>query len=167
MNKFAQYMVVVVLVFLAGALTGWKFQAYFDKLEWSLRDLADSKAENAALVKNQAITADASAALEKQKDDTDKKLQQVIADNTAATAAADGLRYTIDTLQRQLRDSEAATDTALAGQRKAAATYAGMLAIVLKQSDERAGQLAKAADDARIRGQACEVAYNTIREKYQ
>jgi cysteinyl-tRNA synthetase len=167
MNKVAQYIVVILLVFLAGALTGWKFQAYFDKLEWSLRDLADSKAENAALEKNQATTADATASLEKQKDDTDKKLQQAVADARTADIAADGLRDTIDTLQRQLRDSTAAKDTAVAGQREAATHYAGMLAIVLKQSDERAGQLAKAADDARIRGQACQKAYETIREKYQ
>jgi hypothetical protein len=84
-----------------------------------------------------------------------------VADAVVADAAGQRLHDTA----RQLANSAscAASDSAVA-ERSAAATRAAMvLSELFQRADQRAGELAKAYDAARIAGLACEAAYDGVR----
>ena len=168
MNKALQYVLAIVLIFFAGVVTGWKYSHTLHQLENSIRDNTDLQAQNGAQSHNDAIAKDATATLEKQNVETARQLQAAQANAAAAQSESDRLQQQITELQRRLSESNSAGDSAVAGQRKAdAVKYANMLAVVLRSADKRAGELAAIADDSRIRGVACQDAYNAIREKYQ
>ncbi|MGO4278191.1 DUF2514 family protein [Cupriavidus sp. RAF20_2] len=80
-------------------------------------------------------------------------------DALAAGAASEQLRQRIAAV---VRDHGATGDTAATGSRTATGDPARMLAEVLDRADKRAGILAEYADAARIAGQACERAYDSL-----
>jgi hypothetical protein len=63
----------------------------------------------------------------------------------------------------RLAASEANGHSCTASASKTAARYATVLACVLKRADQRAGDLAEAADQAHSRGLICEEAYDGLK----
>lgn len=81
-----------------------------------------------------------------------------------ANAAAAAARATANRLRAEVaRISQSARDTAVASGGKAGADALDLLADLFSRVDATAGELASAADDARIRGLACERAYQSLR----
>lgn len=83
--------------------------------------------------------------------------EQALADARAADAVAGQLRKRV----AELSPSRASHPAAASGG-EAAGDPIGVLADVLSRADRRAGILAEYADAARIAGQACERAYDTL-----
>lgn len=86
-----------------------------------------------------------------------QEIEQANADAAAARTTANRLRAEL------ARISQSARDTAVASGGKAGADALDLLADLFSRVDETAGELASAADDARIRGLACERAYQSLR----
>lgn len=86
-----------------------------------------------------------------------QEIEQANADAAAARATANRLRAELT------RISQSARDTAVASGGKAGADALDLLADLFSRVNETAGELASAADDARIRGLACERAYQSLR----
>jgi len=163
--RILPYIAAVALV--AGALFG----AYHHGVtvtdakwqgEWNARDTRDATAktanEAAERTKEQARQLSVNKAIQ----DGQKIIDQATADAAAARAAADGLRGAADALANRLAASEASDNSCTSAASKAAARAAMVLADVLKRADQRAGDLAEAADQARARGMTCEQAYDGL-----
>lgn len=85
---------------------------------------------------------------------------------TAAVADAGHARATRDSLRTELADyitahRQAAKSRAATGNRTPDTTATDLLADLQRRADDRAGELAEIADTARIRGEACERAYDS------
>lgn len=89
--------------------------------------------------------------------ETTKQLNSVKNDAAIADSAANSLQQQIDDYVR--RGSGSTTNSCTVAERAAAATRELLLAELLKRADRRAGELAKTADESRIRGLACEAEY--------
>jgi len=133
--------------------------------QWNARDTRDAqaKAENeaAARVREQAYQQSINKAVQ----DGQRTIDQATADASAARASADGLRGAADSLAARLATSQASSNSCTATSRAAATRDAALLADVLKRADQRAGDLAAVADQARARGLTCEQAYDSITKK--
>jgi hypothetical protein len=165
--RFLPYIAAVLLV--AGALFG----AYHHGVTvtdakwisaWHERD-ADDKAvalenESRERAREQAYQQSINKAVQ----DGQRIIDQATADAAAGRASADGLRGAADKLAARLAASEASGNSCTAAASKAAARAAAVLADVFKRADQRAGDLAAIADQARARGVTCEQAYKSIEE---
>lgn len=69
-----------------------------------------------------------------------------------------------DSLHQQIEALRADHATAVAGKRKAEQRLNDLLPKLFRLADERAGALARAADESYQRGLACESAYNAIKK---
>lgn len=78
------------------------------------------------------------------------------ADADRARAASRGLHYWADKLARQLADRERACGAGTPGRSEAETSGAVLLADLFRRADDRAGDLAREADEAKARGLACE-----------
>ncbi|PVZ56626.1 DUF2514 domain-containing protein [Pseudomonas sp. B1(2018)] len=129
---------------------------------WHQRDADDRAAalENASRerAKEQAYQQSINKAVQ----DGQRIIDQATADAAAARASADGVRRAADDLARRLAASEAGGNSCTAAASKAATRAAAVLADVLKRADQRAGDLAAIADQARARGVTCEQAYDGL-----
>ena len=154
LQRILPYIAAVLQV--AGALFG----AYHHGLSvkdaewqsaWSDRDTRDvqAKAENeaSARVREQAYQ---------------QSINKAVADAATDRASSAGMRGAVDDLTRRLAASEASGHSCTAAASKAAARAATMLSDVLKRADQRAGELAEVADQARARGMTCEKAYDGL-----
>lgn len=93
-------------------------------------------------------------------EDARQKLELAQGRADAAESASDGLRGEI----KRLRDSRAATCSAIASQqRQAGASAFVVLGRLLEESDRMAGDLATALERSRIAGLACEAVVNRIK----
>ena len=90
----------------------------------------------------------------------DEDLARVTADADRARDAAGQLRQRVDELVAAARRS--GCNSPAGGQRPATEDPIGMLAELQRRADERAGILADYADRARIAGQQCERAYDSL-----
>jgi hypothetical protein len=130
--------------------------------EWNARDTRDAEAkatnEAAERVKEQAYQQTINKAVQ----DGQRTIDQATADAVAARTAADGVRGAADNLAARLAASEASGNSCTASASKAAARAAAVLANVFKRADQRAGDLASIADQARARGVTCEQAYDGL-----
>ena len=91
-----------------------------------------------------------------------RTIDQVTADAAAARASADSMHGAVDDLASRLAASETSGNSCTAAASKAATRAAMVLADVLKRADQRAGELAATADQARARGMTCEQAYDGL-----
>lgn len=127
--------------------------------KWAERDtkdqLATATAEAAERDKEQARQRSINKAVQ----DGQKIIDQVAADAAANRASSSGLRRDIDQLTGQLSASQASVNTCTANASEAASRAALVLADVLKRANQRAGELAETADQARARGLMCESVY--------
>lgn len=85
-----------------------------------------------------------------------------VADTGAAVADAAGQRLQHDAANFAAAVRCPATDTAAIARGQAATRAAMVLSDLLSRADERAGELAKAYDRARIAGLACERSYDAL-----
>jgi hypothetical protein len=163
--RILPYIAAVLLV--AGALFG----AYHHGVtvtdekwqgEWNARDTrdAEARADNEAAVhtREQAYQQSINKAIQ----DGQRIIDQATTDAAAARTSADSMRGAADNLANRLAASEASGNSCTAAASKAAARAAMVLADVLKRADQRAGDLAAIADQARARGLTCEHAYDDV-----
>jgi hypothetical protein len=163
--KILPYIAALALV--AGALfgayhhgvsvTNEKWQA-----QWRVRDTRDALAkaanEAAERIKEQAYQKTINKAVQ----DGQWIIDQANTDAAVARASADSLREAADNLASRLAASEASGNSCTAAASKAASRAALVLADVFKRADQRAGDLAEVADQARARGMTCERAYTAL-----
>lgn len=130
--------------------------------EWNARDTRDAEAvaknEASERAKEQARQLSINKAIQ----DGQQIIDQATADAATARNAADSLRGAADTLASRLAASQASGNSCTAAASKAATRAAVLLADVLKRADQRAGDLASVADQARARGVTCEQAYDGL-----
>ncbi|ULL07763.1 DUF2514 domain-containing protein [Pseudomonas putida] len=88
--------------------------------------------------------------------------ERAIADAGAAGADAAGQRLRDEAGGLAASVSCPGTDTAAVARGQAATRATMVLSDLLSRADERAGELAKAYDRARIAGLACEASYNAL-----
>jgi predicted nucleic acid-binding Zn-ribbon protein len=159
----------IVLVIIAGAIFygGKRYADYQWQLKWAQRDIDDKTAQGKREKENRVIEQNMQSAITKVSQDAEKELQAVQADAIRAADGAERLHGAISELQQRLRNSQGTVDSALAGKREAEARASQLFAELLKQSDKRAGEYAATADDARVRGLACERAYDSILKTQQ
>lgn len=148
------------------ALYHWADSRGYDRadgkwsVEWEKRDAADAalqlqfeqdaRAEEQRRVNAaQQVQAHAAQEIEKARTDAD-----------TAAAASGQLRDQLAKLQARL-GSAAGTASTLAACAPVTRA-AGVLSDLLKRADQRAGSLAATADQARIRGLACEAQYDSL-----
>lgn len=91
--------------------------------------------------------------------------ERTIADAGAADADAAGQRLRSDATQLAATVSCPGPDTAIVARGQAATRAAMVLSDLLARADERAGELAKAYDQARIAGLTCEASYKALLEE--
>lgn len=158
---------IAALALVAGALFGAyhhgvtvtdeKWQGY-----WNARDTRDAEAkalnEAAERSKEQARQLSINKAIQ----DGQQIIDHATADAAAARASADSLRGAADALAARLAASQASGNSCTAAASQAATRAAMVLADVLKRADQRAGELAEVADQARARGVTCEQAYDGL-----
>lgn len=129
--------------------------------KWADQQVLQAKALAAASNANRVEEQRRQGAVNEAGNDARIQIIQAGADAVVADAAARRLHDTA----RQLAShaSCAASDAAIA-ERSATATRAAMvLSKLFQRADQRAGELAKAYDAARIAGLACEAAYDGVR----
>lgn len=85
-----------------------------------------------------------------------------MADAAAARASADGVQLAADSFARRLAASEAIGHSCTATASQTAVRATAVLADVFKRADQRTGDLAAIADQARARGLTCEQAYDGL-----
>lgn len=137
----------------AGYLHGQRVTDAHWSQQWADRDARELRAAEQATThwteKLESVTADAKTSTLAARRDAD-----------AAVAAADQLQSRATQLAAKLRSCRATT---AAGGSPAAPAAGDLLADVLSRIDQTAGQLAAAADAARIAGATCEQSYNALR----
>lgn len=155
---------LVAALLLAGALFGaYHFGGSVKdaerQVEWNARDARDAQAkaynESAARAREQAYQQSINKAVQ----DGQRTIDHATADATAARASADSLRGAVDAITARLAASQARGNSCTAAASQAATRAAAVLADVFKRADQRAGDLAEVADQARARGLTCEQAY--------
>jgi len=130
--------------------------------EWNARDTRDARAKEDNETRERAKEQAYQHSIDKAVQDGQRIIDQATADAAAARASADSVRGAADAIAARLSASEASGHSCTAAASKAAARAAMVLADVLKRADERAGDLAEVADQARARGVTCEQAYDGI-----
>jgi len=129
---------------------------------WHQRDADDKAAALENETRERAKEQARQLSINKAIQDGQRTIDQATADATAAHAAADSLRGAADAITARLSASQAGGNSCTAAASKAATRAAMVLADVLKRADQRAGDLAAAADQARARGVTCEQAYDGL-----
>jgi len=135
--------------------------------------LAKLRAENAEFVSAMNVAGASFAAamrateqawterVEKESHDGQTRINTALHDAAAARAAADSLRTTAD---RYRAAATAAANSCPAASGPAAHDAIHLYADLFAEADERAGELARAADLAHAAGLTCERAYDALRE---
>lgn len=158
---------LVVLIIAAVGISCWHHGVTTTdaawKAEWNKHLAADAEATSKAQTDQRTIEQSRQHSIDKVTEDAQRKIGRAEDDASAARAAADGLRDAADKLAARLETSEAGRDSCTAAAGKAAAKSARVLAGVLAEADRLAGVYAEAADESRVRGLACEAAYDAIR----
>ena len=172
MGLLSRWKVIVCLVLAAAAVWGfshWRYSAGYGDAdqhwrgEWAQRDARDAT----ALAQRQAEARTEEQRRQGEIDAIRKQASQqlagVKADADRARAASRGLHDRADKLARQLANRERACGAGTPGRSEAETSGAVLLADLFRRADDRAGELAREADEARARGLACEAAYDAVK----
>lgn len=130
--------------------------------KWNARDTADAKAKAVNEASARALEHSYQHSIDKAVQDGQRTIDQLTADAVTARASADSLRGAADKLAARLASSQSGGNSCTAATSAAASRAVMVLADVLKRADQRAGDLAAAADQARARGVTCEQAYGGL-----
>jgi len=161
----------VALILLAAAL-GILYAAYSHGVmvtdakwnaKWADQQVVQARNAAAAATLNRDEEQRRQSAANKVGSDARAQIKTATDAGTTADAAGDRVRNQAGKLAAGARCSPIDTDAAERGQ--AATRAALVLSDLFQRADKRAGELAKAYDSARIAGQACEGAYDSLREK--
>jgi hypothetical protein len=119
-----------------------------------------SEQRTADIERYRAIEAQRTEDQRKAREEFDIKMAALHADAASATAAADRLRKRVDALVAAAR--QAPSNPAAVASSAPAGDPIGVLADVLRRADERAGQLARIADERGAAGSLCERDYDAL-----
>lgn len=171
MGLLSRWKMIACLALAAAAVWGfshWRYSAgYGDadqhwREEWAQRDARDATALAQRQAEARAEEQRRQGEIDAIRKQASQQLAGVQADADHARAASRGLHDRADKLARQLADRERACGAGTPGRSETKASGAALLADLFKRADERAGELAREADEARARGLACEAAYYSI-----
>lgn len=132
------------------------------KLKWSERDEADKTAQLKQEQKERDEELRRQREIQEITNHAEQEKQKALADAIAANDAADRLRGAIVSIRRELAASETSRISADAARRQTTAETASLLADLYEESDRRAGEIAKYADDAASAGSFCESTYEAV-----
>ncbi|MGR7280855.1 DUF2514 family protein [Klebsiella aerogenes] len=134
---------------------------------WAERDAGDA----VAIARQQTENREEEQRRQREVDAIEKQSREQLA---AVTADADRARDTAERLHSEtkklaarLAARERACRAGTAGDRQADATGSELLAELFRRADQRAGELAAIADQARSRGLSCEAAYAALSKEKQ
>lgn len=130
--------------------------------KWLQRDIADYTATLHREVAERAEEQRRQQIANEEQKHAEEELAKVRADAAGAEHARRGLQQQLRQLQRQLGDSETGRLSAVAAAGAATAETARVLAIMLGESDRRAGIYAEEADRAYVAGSSCERTYDKV-----
>lgn len=151
-----------------GGFSHWRYTAGENaanavwQARWDKRNTADARALATRQVEARTEEQRRQTAINQVTENAQHQLAAAHDAATHAQSATDGLQFTIRKLQRELSVSETARHSAVTGERQTRVDSRLVLARVLSESVERNQQLAAYADRARVRGLACEKAYDAI-----
>ncbi|HAU5704131.1 TPA: DUF2514 family protein [Citrobacter freundii] len=172
MGLLSRWKVIVCFVLAAAAVWGfshWRYSAGYGDADqhwrekWAQRDARDATALAQRQAEARAEEQRRQGEIDAIRKQTSQQLAGVQAAADRARAASRGLHAKADELARQLADRERACGAGTSGRSEAKASGAALLADLFKRADERAGELAREADEARARGLACEAAYDAVK----
>ena len=153
--------VVLIGLFLAyshgQSVTNDEWQA-----KWNTRDALDADAQAANEAAERAKEQARQQAINKVVQNGQALIDTAAAAVTAANRESDRLRSAADGLASRIAASQAGGHSCTTAASAAATRAVMVLADVLKRVDQRAGDLATVADQARSRGLTCEQAYDAL-----
>lgn len=153
-----------LMLFLAAA-GGWhEGRARLDaewRSRWDKHEKQDLQAAAAFEARERAEEQRRQQSINKVIEDGQRKIDQVRAD--ASAAADQRVRDAAAKYASRVAAAEAGRDSCTAAASQAATQRARVLAELLGEVDRLAGVYAEAADESRVRGLACEAAYDGIR----
>ena len=167
----SRWKVIVCLVLAAAAVWGfshWRYSAGYGDAdqhwrgEWAQRDARDATALAQRQAEARAEEQRRQGEIDAIRKQASQQLAGVKADADRALAVSRGLHDRADKLAGQLAARERACGAGTTGRGETETSGAVLLADLFRRADDRAGQLAKDADEARARGLACEAAYYSI-----
>lgn len=131
------------------------------RLKWVLRDKNDSDALTQRQVEARTEEQRRQRVINKVIQNASQQIYATHNDAVSTNAAASRLHEQTDKLAQRLADRERAcgSPTTHRGQ---TASGTQLLAELFKRADEEAGRMAAIADEARVRGLACEQAYSGL-----
>ena len=132
------------------------------KAEWNDRDTRDAQAKEQNEAAERAKEQSRQQAINKVVQNGQALIDTAAAAVTAANRESDRLRSAADGLASRIAASQAGGNSCTAAASAAATRAVMVLADVLKRADQRAGDLATVADQARARGLTCEQAYDAL-----
>lgn len=170
----AKYTVVICL-FVCASLGGVGWAIHYNSYEagrsasdqewntkWAKRDSADKDAQLVQEKEQREEERRRQYETEEIVKNAEKEKKNALADAAVADAAADRLRGALADIRRKLAASETGKISANAASRQTAIETANLLAELYEESDRRAGEIAKYADDAASAGAICEGTYEAV-----
>ena len=174
MGLLSRWKVIVCFVLAAVAVWGfshWRYNTgYGDAYQcwrekWAQRDARDATALARRQVEARAEEQRRQGEIDAIRKQASQQLAGVQAAADHTRAASRELHDRADKLARQLAYRERACGAGTSGRSEAETSGAVLLADLFRRTDDRAGKLAKDADEARARGLACEAAYDAVKSK--
>lgn len=164
LRRLAPYVIALAVV-LGSLYAAYRHGVSVTLAEWHLEreQLAREAAEATATAERKAREEEARRQVEFEGVGNDAKQKEIAADADAAGSVAAGERLHIAASVLAGRASECPKDSAATERSQATTRAAMVLSDLLRRADERAGELAKAYDRARIAGLACEAAVDALR----
>lgn len=170
MNGLSAYWKPALIAVLCGLAVWWfshqRYTAGYSKanaewaLKWKQRDADDAT----ALAKRQAEARAEEQRRQGEIDAIEKKakgqIAQAVADADHARDISVGLHAEASKLAARLAASERARRAATSSPGETGSTDGELLAELFRRADQRAGEMAAIADQARVRGLTCEAAYD-------
>lgn len=129
--------------------------------EWAKHSASQANGVASATIVNRAEEQRRQSAVNQVGSDAGEKIVSAVADGTAADAAGERVREQAGKFAAGA--SCPPSDTGAARRSASATSAALVLSDMFQRADKRAGELAKAYDRARIAGQSCERAYDSLR----
>lgn len=158
----------LAVVLLTGAIfgAGSRWGAHQSNIAWALKWQQRDADDATALAERQASARTEEQRRQGEIDAIKKKvglqIAEAAADADRARAVSDRLHREAEKFAARLAERERACRAGTPERGQAETGGAVLLADLFRRADERAGELAREADEARARGAACAAAYDSI-----